>query len=163
MAIPSTVTQSITAAVEGMLVHSKGSDSRVAQATIAPGRAVCYHAADNQDLVRAPATSAEVTALGSLAGVTKYNETAIANPYAALDPVTVVYDGDIWVLAEEAVSPSDPVFIRFAATGSGAVPGVAGCFRKSADTATAVAAPAGWRFTTTTTAAGLVKLRVQTP
>lgn len=163
MAIPTTVTQTIATAIEGLVVHRKRADSKVAQALIAPGRAVCFHAGDNTDLVRAPAATGEVTALGSLAGVTVFSEVAINNPYAANDPLSVVSEGDVWVLAEEACSPSDPVFIRFAATGSGAVPGVPGCFRKSADTATAVAAPAGWRFITSTAAAGLIKIRLSMP
>lgn len=165
MAFPTSILQTPAVAVEGMPANTNHlrADSKVAQAAIAPGRAVCFHAADNTALVRAPAATGEVTANGSLAGVTMFDATALTNPYAANDPLPVVNDGDVWVLAEEAVSPSDPVFIRFANTGSGAVPGVPGCFRKSADTATAVAAPAGWRFLTSTSGAGLVQLRVRTP
>ena len=56
------------------------------------------------------------------------------------DAVTLKHKGRVFVEVEEAVVPTDPVFVRFAAGGGGTK---LGSFRKSADTATAVALAAG--------------------
>lgn len=166
MAFQTTITRAPVVAAEGMIADSNtiAVDSRVAQAGIAPARAVCFHTGDNPDLVRAPAATGEVTTAGQLKGVTMWDNTQLTNPYTAGDPLPVLKTGVIWVLAEEAVSPLSPVFVRFANTGSGAVPGVPGCFRASADTATAVQVPSQcMTWESTTTGAGLAKLRVNVP
>lgn len=56
------------------------------------------------------------------------------------NPVTVVMKGPIFVVAEEAVSPGDPLFVRHTAKGA-LEPGG---FRKSADSSTADQVPGHW-------------------
>lgn len=91
-----------------------------------------------------PSASADITTLGKPLGV------SVADQGRAQDPsvVEAVFPdksavscrriGRIWVKVEEAVTAGDQAFVRFA---DGTVTGNNGGFRKSADTATAVALP----------------------
>jgi hypothetical protein len=164
MAFQTSITRSPAVAVAGMLADTNdvSVDSKVAQASVAPGLAVCFHTGDNTDLVRAPAATGEVTTAGQLKGVTMFDTTALSNPYAAGDPMPILKQGVMWVIAEEVVTPLSPVFIRFAAGAGGTA---LGAFRASADTATAVQVPSQiMSYETTTTGVNqLVKVRVNIP
>ena len=61
------------------------------------------------------------------------------------------------VYTEQAVAPSDPVFIRFTASGNNVV----GNFRKDLDTDKAVAADEKIHFVGVTTGAGLVEVDIR--
>jgi hypothetical protein len=98
---------------------------------------------------KVPAASSDITTLGSALGV------AIADQGRAQDPSVAVPTypinsavpcgriGRYWVLVEENVSQGNAAFVRFA-TGSGTQ---LGAWRKSADTATAVALPGAYYVT----------------
>lgn len=75
---------------------------------------------------------------------------------------SVIARGAVNMITEQAVTPSDPVFVRFAmVTGSGTTPAV-GQVRKDADTADAVAAP-NCRFLTSAVAGGIVAVELNLP
>lgn len=79
--------------------------------------------------------------------------------YEAKDSVDVVEQGDIRVWAEETVTETDPVYLRFRANGAGKV---VGQFRKDSDSGKAVLLT-GVRFAEGRTGAGIVTLRVNRP
>ena len=75
---------------------------------------------------------------------------------------SVVSHGQVWMFTEQAVTPADPVFVRYnAAGGTGTSPAV-GQVRKDADTAKAVAATNA-RFRTGAAAGGLVLVEWNVP
>jgi hypothetical protein len=164
MPFQTSITRFPVVGVAGMLADTNDVDvdSKVAQASVAPGLAVVFNSGDNPDLVRAPTTTGQVTTAGQLKGVTMWDTTALTNPYAAGDPMPILKCGVIWVIVEEVVSPLSPVFVRFAAGAGGTA---LGAFRASADTATAVQVPSQiMSYESTTTAVNqLVKLRVNIP
>jgi len=93
---------------------------------------------------KVPALTTDVTNFGSALGVVLADQARAQDPafvlpsYARYDALPIMRSGRVWVLVEEAVVDGDPVFIRFAAGAGGTQ---LGAFRKSADTATAVALP----------------------
>lgn len=76
--------------------------------------------------------------------------------YAALEAVPVLRKGRVWVTCEQAVTPADSVFVRYAAGAGGSQ---LGSVRKDVDTASAVAF-AKAKFLTTCTAGALVLLDI---
>lgn len=75
---------------------------------------------------------------------------------------SILAQGTVWMVTEQAVTPADPVFMRFAmVTGSGTLPAV-GKVRKDADTADAEAR-ANCRFLTIAAAGGLVLVDCNLP
>jgi hypothetical protein len=133
--LPTAYAYELDKAVEGQLYDGDHkADSRVAYGSMAPGRLVVWHAGDDDEIVRLPTATGEVTA-GNPVGVLFFDPMAPNNPYIAGDAVAPVRKGRVWVLPEEAVTPASGVFVRFA-TGSGG--SALGAFRASADTATAV-------------------------
>lgn len=117
-----------------------------------------------------PAASADVTAAYSLIGVAVHTHQVdpghvASSPVGAGAPpkyaVNVLTRGRILVQVEEAVTPTSPVFVRFAAGAGGTQ---LGAFRASADTATAVATPGtNLRYLTSAAAAGFAVLEVNLP
>jgi hypothetical protein len=93
---------------------------------------------------KAPSSSGEVTTEGTPLGVVMASQAipqdpSVATPvYPIKSAVPLMRQGRIWVKPEENVLDGDAAFVRFA---SGAGGTVLGSFRKSADTATAVALP----------------------
>lgn len=74
----------------------------------------------------------------------------------------VVSNGLVWMVAEEALNPSDPVFVRYDATGATGSQAL-GRVRNDADTSKAVAAT-NCRFVTSAAAAGdLILVQVNIP
>lgn len=142
-------------------------------AVIPFGRVVAYNAA--QDKVKLPAAATDILDANSesrpVAGVViaqldmeeqDANVLGVAGAnvpaYPIGRPFGLVRKGRIWVWSEQAVSPTDQVFVRYTASGDNVV----GNVRKDADTATA-ALLKGARFATITTGAGLVLLEVNLP
>lgn len=75
---------------------------------------------------------------------------------------SILSRGSVWMVTEQAVTPADPVFMRFAmVTGSGTSPAI-GKVRKDADTADAEARP-NCRFLTIAAAGGLVMVECNIP
>lgn len=83
--------------------------------------------------------------------------------HAVNSAVPLLRRGRIWVMAEQAVAPTDPVFVRYTANGTiGGVVTAAGQFRKDADTSRALAVPNA-RWVTSAAAGGLAVLEVNLP
>lgn len=165
MAFQTSITRAPVAAVEGMLADSQHSDvlSKLAKAQTAPGRAVRIDTADTFEQVSVPTAAAQVTGDATTAppiGVTFWDNTQNTNPYAANDPIPVLRSGKIWVICEDAVDPSKPVYIRHTANGGNTV---IGGFAGAAGTGLSLA-PAGWRWLSkTTTTNQLAVLAVNLP
>lgn len=145
--------------------------SRFSAAKIPYGRAVCYGAA--QGKVKLPAAATDVQTAGDFG---MFEGIALENPskestadntlgvaganigaHDIGDSIPVLKRGRCFVYTEQAVAPSDPVFIRFTASGNNVV----GNFRKDADTDKAVAALEKIHFVGVTTGAGLVEVDIQ--
>lgn len=153
MSFQTTITRSPVAGVEGMLADSGDIDvvSKLAKAQVAPGRAVRIDTGDTFEQVSVPTSAAQVTGDATNAppvGVTLWDNTALTNPYAANDPIPVVREGKMWVICEDAVDPSKPVYIRHTVNGGLTVIGGFAC---TAGAGLALA-PAGWRWMSKTTA-----------
>jgi hypothetical protein len=137
------------------------------------GRLVVYNSA--QDKVKLPAAATDIldanTESRPVAGIVMAQqdmEEQVANvlgvaaanvpAYPIGRPFTLVRKGRIWVWSEQAVCPTDRVYVRYTASGDNVV----GNFRKDADSTTATYL-LGARFATETTAAGLVLLEINLP
>lgn len=108
------------------------------------------------DSAKIPTATDDVTATPLGVAVFSHDQVNTGAPGYPIDAaVNVLRKGTIWVKVEEAVNAEDPAFVRFA-TGTGTV---LGSFRKSADTATAVALP-GAKFLTSAAANGLALLSI---
>lgn len=121
----------------------------------------CVARGTDDDHVKLPTTSAEVTAARGIAVQDWLSEITVSDvqTYPVKSAVGVMRQGRIWVTVEEAVNDGDDVFVRFA---SGAGGTGLGAFRKSADTATAVALPSA-KYVTTAAAAGLAIVEINMP
>jgi hypothetical protein len=75
------------------------------------------------------------------------------------DPIRLRTKGRLYVWSEQAVGPTDPVYLRFTANGAGTL---AGYFRKDADTNKA-SLIANARWVGTITAAGIIVLEINKP
>jgi hypothetical protein len=141
----------------GMLVDTGAKDavSRVAGADIPFGRFVMNAANKTVTLV--------ATDLSDLAGVAlhqhKTPDSAGVAQYEAGEVVDVLKRGRVWVWCEQAVSTTDPVFIRVTAGSAGEL---VGQVRKDADTDQAVLETRA-AFDSNTTGAGLVSLSINLP
>lgn len=168
MSYPTTTLRAPAVAFEGMLANGRADrvDSKVvAGATMHPGRAVCFHAADADEEVRLPGTTAEVennNIMGvSILDVTRMNDDGTVNTAIPVgDPVAVLRQGEIWVNVEEAVTPASLVYVRITESSGGAAD--TGKFRASADSGKAVIAY-GFKYMSSTSGAGLAKLSVLLP
>lgn len=113
---------------------------------------------------KVPALATDVTALGSILGVSIADQARPQDPsvaaavYPINSAVPVMRYGRIWVVVEEAVNAGDQAFARFA---SGAGGTQLGAFRKSADTATASAVPSAYYVSSQATIGGYAMLEVQ--
>lgn len=135
MTFPTAVLTQMQKALEGQIANNSISQGHacVAYGTMAPGSFVTWHSGDADSVARLPTTSAEITGPGGK-GILPYEGLVANNPYLAGDAVTPLSICEIYVTPEEAVTPADPVYVRFAAGAGGSS---LGRFRKSADTATA--------------------------
>ena len=130
-----TVVAEQAAAFAGMKADSGGDDvlSRSAEGAVPFGKLVVL--GTNKDKqCKLPAALGEVTTAGLQLGVSLQSHAmeqngAGAATYDDKDTVSVLHKGRCYVKVEEAVSPSDPVFVRYAAGGDGL-----GSFGKTAGT-----------------------------
>ena len=138
--------------------------SHVTEAALPAGVIVCQGTADNA--VKVPASAANVAAAK---GVVLYNalmpapsDDATTNDFAAGRAVSVMNEGVIWVICEDAIAAGAAVFCRHTANGAGKLQ--LGAVRSDNDGGGAtVASLPNCRAVTTTTGAGVVKLRVNLP
>jgi hypothetical protein len=145
--------------------------SRFSAAIIPFGRAVSYGGAESK--VKLPAAATDVQTAGDFGmfeGIaledpskecTAENTLGVAGINAAIheigDAIPVLKRGRCFVYTEQAVAPSDPVFVRFTASGNNVV----GNFRKDLDTDKAVAAGEKIHFVGVTSGAGLVEVDIR--
>lgn len=161
MAVQTTYTTTHTAAVEGAVVDGQIKNVRSAVAAtvaIPMGRFVARGASDGT--VKLPTATGEVTATGMGVAIRVQDDAANSSDvlqYEIGRNVSVLDFGVVWVKTEEAVVAGDNAFVRFASGGGGTL---LGSFRKSADTATAVALPGAY-FLAAAGAAGLVPVRIR--
>jgi hypothetical protein len=151
-------TDSMAVGTAGMIADNGPRDvlSRVNPSVVIPfGLAVTKGTADRD--VKLPTSTGEASAMVGVAiqpGILPV--TSSGDPsYPVKSPVSVMRKGRVWVKVEEAVVAGDAAFVRFAA-GTGTQ---LGAFRKSADTATAVAVT-GARHLTSASANGLAVLEL---
>lgn len=160
--------------LQGMLadLETKDSVTGYAAAAISFGLGLVYDGAQSGDRTKVKVP----TAAGQLfVGVSVFDHTRPLTgevdtvntvtstqdaKYAIGDPIRILKRGRIWVYSEQAVSPSDTVFLRHTANGAGTA---AGQFRKDIDTANAISLTGLARFASSTTAAGLVIVEVNIP
>ncbi len=111
--------------------------------------------------IRVPVLTGEVTGL-LIEGVSIWLPSREPQDpeYAEFDMVSVLRMGRIWMVAEDAVTITDQVFVRFASGGGGTE---LGTVRSDADTATAVAQPRCRFLSVTTGALELVLVEVSLP
>jgi hypothetical protein len=135
----------------------------VLEAAVPAGVLVCQGAtADNA--VKVPSTAALVAAAK---GVVIYNalmpapgDDATTNDFAAARAVSIMLEGVIWVVCEDAIAAGAPVFCRYTANGAGKLQ--LGAVRSDADGGNAASLP-NCRAVSTSTGAGVIKLRVNLP
>jgi hypothetical protein len=154
-----TYTQDPPVAIAGMpfdVAHTHDIVSRLAEVAIPAARFAVRGTAVDQ--AKLPTTSADVTDDDSW-GVSLYDAAREPGAWPIGAAVPCFKRGRIWVVAEEAVTLGDAVFVRFAA---GTFPDL-GAFRKSADTATAVALPGAFWRSTTSGAGALAVLELYLP
>lgn len=153
-------------ALLGALVDSGPNEivTRFSAAAIPFGRFVSKASGDDSK-VALPAATGDVTGQGALQGVairTQAIQTDLSVPlaqYAAKDAINVLKDGRVYMYAEQTVTPTDPVFVRFTANGA---TGLVGQVRKDADTARAVQFT-GARYVSSADAGDLVAVEFSIP
>lgn len=145
--------------------------SRYSAAVIPFGRGVSYAAAENK--VKLPAAATDILNTASYA---MFEGIAIEDPskestadnvlglaganapaYEIGDAIAVLKRGRCYVYSEQAVCPSDTVFLRFSDRGTSEL---AGNFRKDVDTDKATSLGEKVRFVGTTTGAGPVEVDI---
>jgi hypothetical protein len=134
-------------------------ENKVAQVDINPGLFVCQGSADGK--VKLPTSSAEVAkgigiALSAVHRDPNFPSSSASYPTGETVPIGRV--GRYIVRVEEAVSPFDPVYVRYD-TGSASQKGA---FRASADSSTA-ALVTGAKYRTTAAADGLAVVEINLP
>lgn len=151
------------AAYEGTRADSSPMKARAARnntgADLKYGRAVVFDAgAGTSELARKLPSAAGDKIMGVTLHDHAHNPT---NTDGILDDdmFSEIYQGSIYVVTEQAVTPADPVFVRYAAGAGGTQ---LGAFRKDADTATAVAL-ANARWTGNAAAGEVVGLELNLP
>lgn len=165
MALISTVVTTETLGREGMLATADPNTGMVvAHATATQlyfGRAVIIGAADG--LVVHPSGSA-----GSFFGIVIEDQAITPALLSGAGDVPIGHDayilrrGRIWVVPEQDVVTTDPVFYRHANTTPDAAPAALGRFRKDADTADATALTNA-RWVTSGLAGTLAQLEINLP
>lgn len=153
-------------AYAGMLADNGDKDTftKIASSAVPFGFGVVKRAAqaDTVEQAGVPTATADVTARAR--GIAIKDETrrgpqaGLVGGYEALDPMTLLKRGRIWVPVEAAVTQDGAAFCRFAAGTFAAL----GAWRADADTATAVAFPTAV-FRTSTTGAGFAIVEVNLP
>lgn len=155
------ITQDINAGRAGAISKSAPYQivGKVCDADMTVGVAVAPGATDES--CKVPASAADVDNALGVAVYHPFRQVlgAGGEEYADGQVADVMIDGEIWVVVEEAVSPGDPVFCRHTANGGNTT---LGAFRTDADTSNAAAFD-GARFASTTSGAGIAKLRLKRP
>jgi hypothetical protein len=110
---------------------------------------------------------ASAGAVAAATGVVAYNplqpapsDDATTNDFPANSVAEVVRDGAIWVVCEDSIAAGAQVYCRHTANGAGKLQ--LGAVRSDEDTAHAALLP-NCRAITTSTGAGVIKLRVNLP
>lgn len=161
MPVQSTYPLVHSAAVEGAVVDGQLKNVRTgvaATVAIPMGRFVSRGASDGT--VKLPTATGEVTATGMGVAVRVQDDVANGSDvlqYEISRNVSVVDFGVVYVKVEESVSAGDNAFVRFAAGAGGTL---LGSFRRSADTATAVALPGAY-YLAAGAANALVPVRIR--
>lgn len=86
----------------------------------------------------------------------------VAVGYAQNELMSVIYEGKVLVRTEQAVTPNDPVFVRYNATGATGTNPAVGQVRKDADTSKADALTSA-RFMSSAAAGDLVWVALNLP
>ncbi len=135
--------------------------SRLAEGALYYGRCAVLGTDPERQAVH-PDAAAEITAEASLLGVViqshaQESQAGSAAPsYVDKAAVPLMRRGVVYVKVEEAVTPSDPVYVRYAAGGNGI-----GSFGKTAGTTERALVPNGkMRYLSSAAADGLAKLEV---
>lgn len=124
---------------------------------------------NNRQAVKLPSASTDIFAgvavlsrkqvtTGAVAGLGDLTTTEDAQ-YDTGDPIRLRTQGRIYVYSEQAVSPTDPVYLRYAAGSAGTA---IGYFRKDGDSSKALQITNA-RWVGTITAAGIVVLEINQP
>lgn len=133
--------------------------ARLADANIDAGLGVVEGATPGQTAA-APTAAADVTG-GHFLGVTMdpefKNEIGAAAAYLAGDQISILEEGFIPVVVEEAVAYNDDVFVRHTANGGNTT---LGAFRTDADSSNAVQVPNA-KFKSATAGAGVALIRLK--
>jgi len=167
MSVQTTMLTNFALAIAGM-TRGDGYQTQTREAAVAVqnGLFVCQGSRD--ETCKLPTSAAEVAKGLGIARANVVNDPTFgaASPgvaYQAGQSVECVFRGQVWVTVEEAVSPMDAVYVRFA---DGATYTQKGSFRKSADTvssAATAAAVTGARYLTTASAGALALVDLNLP
>lgn len=159
-----TVTSVPSQARPGQLVDGRAHDAMTGYVDLAGGIApglLVTRTATADDTGELPDGAATLDT--NVLGVSLHSHKGLVDPASADNevyedgcPLPLLRHGVVWVTAENAVTPDDPVYARVA---SGAGGTQIGAFRTGADTASAVAWTAA-RFVTSADAGALVQLEV---
>lgn len=150
------------AAFEGQDADSGFGDclSRLAEGAVPFGKLVVLGTLKDSQC-KLPAAAADITDLLKRLGIAlkshamESNPAVVASQYADKAMVSVAHKKRVYVKVEEAVSPTDPVFVRFLAGGLGQ-----GSFGKTAGAGPDRAALAGARYLSTAAINGLAVVEV---
>jgi hypothetical protein len=159
----STTVVNMAAAREGMLIPSIPHTilSRVAEANLPAGRVVTRTDATTTRGCVLPDATGEITD-GDCLGITIFDSNkpyvSATHEYEQYDAVPVLRSGQIWMMAEDACTEGNAVFVRFVAGGSEEL----GRVRSDADTADAVALPNAI-FRSSAGAGELIKVELNLP
>lgn len=131
---------------------------QVANQSIPYGKYVCKDDSSDENVVRLPYLSADVTGTRAKGIVCANNYTRVsAGVVRANSMASCLTKGRVLVTVEEAVKDGDPVYVRYAAGGSGL-----GSFRKSTGTSEAALLPAA-RYRSDAGILGLAVVEVNSP
>jgi hypothetical protein len=146
-------------AFEGMKGDSGNDDvlSRLAEVAVPFGKLVII-GTDKDKQCKLPGAATDITNAKLPLGVSlqthAMEQSSSRNGYNVNDAASIMHKGRVYVKVEEAVSPSDTPYVRYAAGGNGV-----GSFGKTAGS-TERAALAGARFLTSAGVNGLALLEV---
>ena len=87
---------------------------------------------------RPPASSAEVTNLALVLGISRWDPTYPEPPYRLYSSFPITHRGRLCIAAEQPLAAGAPIFVRFAVGAAGTL---LGALRADADAGKAVAAP----------------------
>lgn len=132
--------QTLVVGRAGMLADNGAREtlSRVAAVAIPFGCAVVKDSTSD-DSVKLPTAAADVTGQGKFQGIARLDlskeslRDGLPAGYALKDEVACVSRGRLWVVPEQAVGPTDPVYVRFADGIADGTKVQKGAFRKDAD------------------------------